>query len=184
MEQTAQMLNPSAHVTRRQFLAIGWTVAGLVAAGEAGAATLAFMYPRLAAGSFGGKLIIGARQDVLKNLPDAKAMPDATFVNTGRFTGRFYLSRTPDGILALYPKCTHLGCGVPWNEQEDQFHCPCHGALYNRKGEVLGGPAPRPLDYFAISQKGDTLVVDTSNPLKRSTYEPSQVFPLSTQFTK
>src|SRR5713226_10785711 len=85
-------------LSRRQFLAIGWTVAGLVAAGEAGAATLAFMYPRLEAGAFGGKVIIGARQDVLKNLPDAKARPDATFVNSGRF----YLSRTPDGILALY----------------------------------------------------------------------------------
>jgi cytochrome b6-f complex iron-sulfur subunit len=176
MVQSAQMLNPTDHVTRRQFLAIGWTVAGLVAAGEAGAAILAFMYPRQET----GEVIIGSRQDVMKNLPDAKSKPDATFAITGRFTGRFYLSRTPDGILALYLKCTHLGCGVPWNEQEDQFHCGCHGALYNRKGEVLGGPAPRPLDYFAISQKGNTLVVDTSNPLKRSSYQPSQAFPLST----
>jgi cytochrome b6-f complex iron-sulfur subunit len=176
MGQSAQMLNPTAQVTRRQFLAIGWTVAGLVAAGEAGAAMLAFMYPRLEAGAFGGKLTIGSVADIIKALPDPNAVPNETY----KQTGRFFLTRTDDGLLALYRKCVHLGCVVPWNSAEDIFHCVCHGSKYNRKGEVLAGPAPRPLDYFAITQKDDTLVVDTSNPLKRSTYEPSQVFPLST----
>jgi cytochrome b6-f complex iron-sulfur subunit len=164
-------MGPYTNLTRRQLLAIGWTLAGLIAAAEAGAATLVFMYPRLEAGSFGGKVIIGSRQDVLKNLPDASAKPDATFVNTGRF----YLSRTPDGLLALYRKCVHLGCVVPWNEQEDQFHCPCHGSLYNRKGEVLGGPAPRPLDIFPISEEDGSLVVDSGKIVQRRSYEASQV---------
>ena len=163
-------MGPYTNLTRRQLLAIGWTLAGLIAAGEAGAGTLVFMYPRLEAGSFGGKVIIGSRQDVLKSLPDASAKPDATFVNTGRF----YLSRTPDGILALYRKCVHLGCVVPWNEQEDQFHCPCHGSLYNRKGEVLGGPAPRPLDIFPITEEEGSLVVDSGTIVQRRSYEASQ----------
>lgn len=164
-------LGPCTNLTRRQFLAIGWTLAGIIAAGETGAATLAFMYPRVEAGSFGGKVIIGSRQDVLGKLPDARAKPDATFVNSGRF----YLSRTSDGILALYRKCVHLGCVVPWNEQEDQFHCPCHGSLYNRKGEVLGGPAPRPLDIFPISDEDGNLVVDSGKIVQRASYEASQV---------
>src|SRR5438034_6462321 len=63
--------------------------------------TLFRSYPRLEAGAFGGKVIIGALQDVVKNLPDAKAKPDETFKNTGRF----FLTRTDDGILALYRKC-------------------------------------------------------------------------------
>ncbi len=174
MTQATQADESKFGLTRRQFLAIGWTVAGLVAAGEAGAATLSFMYPRLEAGAFGGRVIIGALQDVTKNLPDAKARPDETFKNNGRF----YLSRTDDGILALYRKCVHLGCVVPWNEQEDQFHCPCHGSLYNRKGEVLGGPAPRPLDIFPISNEGGTLVVDTGKQTQRKAYDASQAFPL------
>ena len=157
-------------LTRRQFLAIGWTVAGLIAAGEAGTATLSFMYPRLEAGRFGGKVTIGTSPDIAKMLPDENARPDATFVNTGRF----YLSRTPDGVLAMYRKCPHLGCVVPWNDAEDQFHCPCHGSLYNRKGEVLGGPAPRPMDLFPISEEGDNLVVDTGTIIRRTAYEPSQ----------
>ena len=176
MEQSAQMLNPTAQVTRRQFLAIGWTVAGLVAASEAGAAILAFMYPRQEAGAFGDKLTIGSLADIIKALPDPNAVPNEMY----KQTGRFFLTRTDDGLLALYRKCVHLGCVVPWNSAEDIFHCVCHGSKYNRKGEVQGGPAPRPLDYFAITQKDGALVVDTSNPLKRTAYEPSQVFPLST----
>ena len=64
---------------------------------------------------------------------------------------------------------------MPWNEQEDQFHFPCHGSLYNRKGEVLGGPAPRPLDIFPINEEGGNLVVDTAKVIQRKTYETTQV---------
>ena len=174
MAQTSGTLNPHAGVTRRQFLAIGWALAGLLAAGESVGAVLSFAYPRLQSGSFGGKVAIGAVADIVKNLPDAQARPDASFVNTGRF----YLSRTDDGLLVLYRKCVHLGCIVPWNDAEDQFHCPCHGSLYNRKGEVLGGPAPRPLDLFAISVEDGGLVAETGQPIQRQVYEASQAFPL------
>jgi cytochrome b6-f complex iron-sulfur subunit len=174
MTQASQTVRNNSVLTRRQFLAIGWTLAGLIAAGEASAATLSFMYPHLEAGSFGGRVSIGSLQDILKNLPNANARPDETFKNLGRF----YLSRTEDGILALYRKCVHLGCVVPWNEVEDRFHCPCHGSQYDRKGEVLVSPAPRPLDYFLISEENGSLSVDTSHPIKRTHYDPAQAFPL------
>ena len=172
MTQTSQTVESKTGLTRRQLLAIAWTTAGLVAAGESLGAIVSFMYPRLEAGSFGGKVIIGTLQDVLKDLPDAKARPAENFKNSGRF----YLSRTPDGILALYRKCVHLGCVVPWNEGEDQFHCPCHGSLYDRKGEVQGGPAPRPLDIFPITLEGGNLVVDTGKQTQRKSYDPAQAY--------
>ena len=174
MTQASQSMVKGGGLTRRQLLAIGWTVAGLVAAGEAGIATLSFMYPRLQAGAFGGKVGIGTLDDVLKDLPNPKARPSENFKNSGRF----FLTRTEDGIMALYRKCVHLGCVVPWTDSEDQFHCPCHGSLYDRKGLVLGGPAPRPLDYFPITQEGGSLVVDTGKILTRKAYDPSQAFPV------
>ncbi len=174
MTQAAQTLNANANLTRRQFLAMGWTVAGFIAVGESTGAVVSFLYPRFAAGAFGTKISVGPLQDILKALPDPSARPG----ESQKQTGRFYLTRTADGILALYRKCVHLGCVVPWNDAEDIFHCVCHGSKYDRKGEVLAGPAPRPLDYFQISEEEGVLVVDTSNAIKRTGYEPSQVFPL------
>jgi cytochrome b6-f complex iron-sulfur subunit len=65
------------------------------------------------------------------------------------------------GIVALYQKCVHLGCRVPWCATSQWFECPCHGSQYNRVGEKKGGPAPRGLDRFAVTVTGSKVTVDT-----------------------
>ena len=63
--------------------------------------------------------------------------------------GRFYLSRLADGgFLALGRTCTHLGCTVPWVEEDQQFACPCHASVFDITGEVLSPPADRALDMY------------------------------------
>jgi len=54
-------------------------------------------------------------------------------------------------IYALSPICKHLGCTVSWggSETPDQYHCPCHGALYNKDGKTLK-VAPKSLDEFEV----------------------------------
>ncbi len=42
----------------------------------------------------------------------------------------------------------HLGCPVRYVEAAERFICPCHGGVYNFRGEVAGGPPVRPLDRF------------------------------------
>jgi cytochrome b6-f complex iron-sulfur subunit len=56
------------------------------------------------------------------------------------------------------------------------FTVPVTSSFFNRQGEVTGGPAPRPLDLFPVSQKDGNLVVDTSRPIERQAFEASQVF--------
>jgi cytochrome b6-f complex iron-sulfur subunit len=64
--------------------------------------------------------------------------------------------------MALYQRCVHLGCRVPWCATAQWWECPCHGSKYNQAGEWKEGPAPRGLDRFAIEVSGSQIVVDTS----------------------
>ncbi len=92
--------------------------------------------------------------------------------------GKYYLSRLPEGIVALYWRCTHLGCTVPWDEASGQFRCPCHGSVYTRTGQNVAGPAPRPLDLMAVRIEGDRVLVDTGKIRKRTTHRPEDVTPV------
>ena len=79
--------------------------------------------------------------------------------------GHFFLLHAPGAVIAAYGKCTHLGCAVPYVVAEDQFHCPCHQSQYDKHTAVVtGGPAPKPLQLFHLSEQDGQLIVDT-NPL-------------------
>lgn len=90
--------------------------------------------------------------------------------------GKFYLARLENGgFLALHRECTHLGCTVPWDTQQNRFVCPCHASSYDITGNVLSPPAPRALDLFAVRIENGVVKVDTSKRIKRSSFESSQV---------
>jgi cytochrome b6-f complex iron-sulfur subunit len=53
-------------------------------------------------------------------------------------------------LFALRTVCTHLGCTPNWLEAEQKFKCPCHGSGFYKDGINFEGPAPRPLERYAI----------------------------------
>lgn len=54
--------------------------------------------------------------------------------------------RDGSGVLhAVSAVCTHMGCIVEWNQVEGSWDCPCHGSRFTVDGEILDGPATRPL---------------------------------------
>lgn len=66
-------------------------------------------------------------------------------------------------VFALKTVCTHLGCTPNWLEGEQKFKCPCHGSGFYKDGINFEGPAPRPLERYAISIADDgQLEVDKS----------------------
>ena len=156
--------------TRRSFVrnaALGAT--GVVLA-EAVGGFLWFWWPNKT-GAFGSEIAVLASE-----VPAVGAPP---FEST---EGRFFLAHNQDGLLAMYTKCPHLGCKVPWVGPPDAptaYQCPCHGSQYNYNGERTGGPAPRPMDLFAVRVDADgTVHVQTSpDGIQRSAYAPEQAVP-------
>ncbi|MCU1484159.1 MAG: putative iron-sulfur protein [Actinomycetia bacterium] len=160
-------------VTRRQFF--NRSIIAMFGLGLSGfgAAVLAFLWPTLS-GGFGSKITVGKVDDIQQAIDESKQ----PFYSA---TGRVYISPYPKvavpkakksysaailpgmeaGYVALYQKCVHLGCRVPFCPTSQWFECGCHGSQYNRVGEKKGGPAPRGLDRFPLEVKGGSVTVDT-----------------------
>ncbi len=66
---------------------------------------------------------------------------------------RVALYRDHQGELhALSSVCTHQACDVEWNDQDKVWHCPCHGSRFAPAGDVINGPAVKPLPPADISE--------------------------------
>jgi cytochrome b6-f complex iron-sulfur subunit len=159
-------------LTRRQFFNRGiLTGLGIFAAGM-GAAMLGFLWPS-SAGGFGAQIDVGSEDDAKaefdKKLPYYNAgartyivpYPKDDVAKAKSVYDPRIVAGMEKGYVALYQKCVHLGCRVPWCETSQWFECPCHGSKYNRVGEKKGGPAPRGLDRFPLEVSGGQITVDT-----------------------
>lgn len=159
--------------TRRQFLnrAIGASSAGLTA--SFAAASLGFLWPKLS-GAFGSKIDAGDVDEIKEAIlrPDGTIEPfyvpmAKTYVvpfDESEAAGTSFdgLDVFAVGLVALYQKCVHLGCRVPWCSSSQGFECPCHGSKYNAHGEYEAGPAPRNLDRFAVEvSRSNRLIINT-----------------------
>ncbi|WP_067725558.1 FAD-dependent oxidoreductase [Oceanobacillus damuensis] len=90
------------------------------------------------------KHLIKGKLEFTKNPVDELARDDAavTRVN-GKRVGVY--KDEQDAIHMVDTTCTHLGCEVTWNSGDRTWDCPCHGSRFNYSGEVVEGPAKKPL---------------------------------------
>ena len=73
--------------------------------------------------------------------------------------GDIIIINTGDGFIALSNICTHQGCVVSYDSEEDKLPCPCHGSVFSTSGSVLEGPADSPLKKYEVTQEGDILTI-------------------------
>jgi cytochrome b6-f complex iron-sulfur subunit len=162
-ETVAKKLHSRRSFTRNA--ALGAT--GIVLA-QTGIAFVTLLWPNRT-GAFGGEITVSA-----SNIPQVGATPFR------QSDGKFYIVRNEDGIQALYWKCVHLGCTVPWNEGEHDFHCPCHGSVFDYNGTRVAGPATRALDLMPTVVNDDGSVAVNTNPgtiVQRPHYRPEDATP-------
>ena len=167
-------------ITRRQFFNRGVGAIFGVFLAQFGIASLAFMWPKLRGGGFGGRVVVGTVDDLTRSvfLPDGRVQP--LFVSAaqayivpfqGNTDGTSFegLPVVAEGLMALWQRCVHLGCRVPTCQSSQGFECPCHSSKYNYHGEYEGGPAPRNLDRFVVSvDDAGNLIVDTGQVIQTS----------------
>lgn len=119
--------------------------------------------------------------------PDAPKKIDAGFTVIGTVadlekngylqTKEVAVSRNPDRpqkLIAVNPKCTHQGCDVKWIAQEKKYTCPCHSSNFEANGEVINGPATKPLTAYPAKIVGTQVLVKIIAPPKPIQKTPSE----------
>lgn len=158
--------NEKKSISRRRLIGYAWIGAGVVVIGELIFGTFAFLWPRRKEGK-GEKVFVAGKASDFK-------VGEVIYFRKERV----FVERSEQGFLAFSAVCTHLNCVVNWNEMLKKFECPCHGAKFNRYGEVLEGPPPRPLDLYKLQIVEEKLVIDMGSPIERKRFEPSQIIKL------
>jgi cytochrome b6-f complex iron-sulfur subunit len=161
-------------VSRRQFFNRGIVAAQSLVLGSFGLAVIGFLWPSLK-GGFGGKVNAGKLNDIMDEIgekkqpfyvPEARSYinpyPEPAVSKAKKVYAESIVAGMEAGVVALFQKCPHLGCRVPWCQTSQWFECPCHGSKYNRVGEKKGGPAPRGMDRFPVDIAAGSVIINTA----------------------
>ena len=162
---TAAQVSPiDRDLSRRRFIqASFWTGLGVTLLGSVGL-FLDFFYPRNVLG-FGGPVAAGKVADYpVGGDPKPNLAGQFWLANLDPADPRDGGSGGGSGLIALWRKCPHLGCTVPWKNNAaapagfsgpNWFQCPCHGSTYTMAGVRVFGPAPRSMDSMKVEVDGN-----------------------------
>ncbi len=144
-------IDPGTTLTRRKFLEGLGKLSFFAAFGGIFISTMRFMLPNV---------LYEPSTSFVIGTPDDFPPDSATFLEDSRM----FVFRRSEGLFAISSICTHLGCNVRWEGENEGFECPCHGSSFDKNGKNTSGPAPRPLRWLKLTLDSERkLVVDTNN---------------------
>jgi Rieske Fe-S protein len=150
-------------ISRRKFLsAATWAIGGVIGVALGIPAVAYILGPALRRQETQEWIRVGSASKVELGMPTlfkAKIQRKTGWVVNEEEISVYVLTDNGRDFIAMSSICTHLGCRVRWITDQDQFFCPCHNATFDKIGQVLSGPPPRPLDRFEVKVEDDQLYI-------------------------
>lgn len=136
--------------SRRGFIGTFIMMLGLVAAyGTAAFYGLQFLYPR--------RKTKQSQRIYITSTEQLEREGTKSFRDLGGHDA--IIVRTSEGYRALSTTCTHLGCHVYWEPENNRFFCPCHEGVFDVNGNVVSGPPPAPLRQYPIEEESGAIYI-------------------------
>ncbi|OGO35579.1 MAG: hypothetical protein A2147_01000 [Chloroflexi bacterium RBG_16_57_8] len=125
-------------MARRDFLAtLGWG-ALFASIASTGAGMVRFLFPNV---------LFEKPARTRVGRPDDYSPGSVTYLESSRV----FILRDDKGFRAMSAVCTHLGCTVNKDAGSNSYNCPCHGSKFDENGQVVRGPAPKPLPTCEVT---------------------------------
>jgi menaquinol-cytochrome c reductase iron-sulfur subunit len=156
-------MNEEKKLSRRDFSSLAvWTIGGLISAGLGIPAIAYIIGPALQGSQTQDWIRLGSAAKVELGIPTLFKVKVQH--KTGWIANEEELSvylRTDNGrdFTAMSNICTHLGCRVRWVADQKQFFCPCHNGVFDKDGNVISGPPPRPLNRYQVKVENSQISI-------------------------
>ena len=148
---------------RKDFLSLAiYTIGGIISFAIGIPAIAYILGPALKKADQQNWIPLGAASKVEVGVPTlfkARVEQKAGWITNEQELTFYVLTDNGRDYVAMSNVCTHLGCRVRWVDDQDQFFCPCHNAVFDKEGQVVAGPPPKPLDKFEVKVENDQLFV-------------------------
>jgi len=150
-------------VSRRNFLSIAtWTIGGLIGLGIAIPAIAYIIGPAAQKAETENWIRLGSISKVELEAPTlfkVKIQRQTGWILNEEELSVYVLTENGRDFVVMSNICTHLGCRVRWIDEQGQFFCPCHNAVFDKEGQVVSGPPPKPLDRYPAKVENGQLYI-------------------------
>ncbi|MFN2159430.1 MAG: ubiquinol-cytochrome c reductase iron-sulfur subunit [Anaerolineales bacterium] len=147
-------MNEQDNLDRHDFLAIStWAIGGFIALGLGIPAIAYVVGPAIKQDETQVWIKVGSSTKVELGIPTlfkVKVERKTGWIVDEDEISVYVLTENGRDYLVMSNVCTHLGCRVRYLADRDQFLCPCHNGVFDKEGNVVSGPPPKPLNRFMV----------------------------------
>jgi len=156
-------LSEEKNINRRDFLGMAtFGIGGLIGLGLGIPAMIYLIGPALKKSDTQNWLSLGSASKVELGTPTLYKISveqQTGWISNVEEKSFYVYTENGRDFVAMSNICTHLGCRVRWVDDRQEFFCPCHNGVFDKEGNVVSGPPPRPLDRFEVKVVNDQLMI-------------------------